>query len=142
MIPAPDRDDTHLQTEYTALVSYSNQVVSFRFGVLSFFLIAIGFSLGHRTPSTGCLLVLLATGLWILELRNRALLATLAERGRTIEERWGENGLFSVQAHGRPRPPVPILTGGRLVLPLPVSHTLGLDIIYGGVIVWALVLLI
>ena len=56
---------------------------------LSLFLAAVGLmvGLGQKSRSVGALLLLIGAGLWILDLRNRALLRAYRSIGMMVEQR-------------------------------------------------------
>ncbi len=83
-----------LRAEYAALSGYFTNVVTFRFMTLGFFLAAVGLIVqeGKISREEASLLLLLAIGLWIVELRNRSLYRCIEDRGMQIErECWGYN---------------------------------------------------
>lgn len=87
-----------VRAEYTALSSYATTVVTFRFTLLGFYLAATGLIIGGvLSKEKAALLLGLSVALWFMELRNRSLLANLAERGMQIErEHWGYRGKRAV----------------------------------------------
>lgn len=148
-------NEENLRTEYSALTSYGNMVVSFRFTLVGFYLAAIGLiATGCPSKEKAILLVWLSIVLWFLELRNRGLLFNLSERGVQIERTyWGYRGprayepFISHQNKVKPKddpkagdPPDPDPT--RILfwqLKIPVSHIVALDLLYLGIIVYAVV---
>jgi hypothetical protein len=136
-------DPENVRTEYTALQSFSNAVVGFRFTTLGFYLAATGFIVG-RNPARaeGLLLLGITIALWLMEVRNRSLIANLAGRGVQIErELWDYSGprafdafycrQYKRPARDGPEPPSP--DPGfiwRQRLPFVVGHTLALDLLF------------
>jgi hypothetical protein len=148
-------NEENIRAEYAALNSYGNQVVSFRFTLVGFYLAFIGLIM-TGSPSVGkaFLILWLSIVLWILELRNRALLSNLSERGMQIErDYWGYSGSKAYDAfisHQNKVEPLndpeagepPGLDYTKILfwrLRLPVSHTLALDLMYLGVILYTII---
>lgn len=75
MAPSQNDRGEFLRTEYVALSQYFGTVIIFRFTTVSFFIAAVALVLGLTKPETHHYLLLLALslGIWIVELRNRAL---------------------------------------------------------------------
>ena len=150
-------NEENIRAEYTALTSYGNQVVSFRFTLLGFYLATIGLIMSGD-PSKGKMLLLLwiSFTLWLLELRNRALLSNLSERGMQIERfYWGYRGSkaydpFICRQHKEKpsddpaagEPPGPDCTKIFFWRVKPpawlISHTFALDLMYSGIILFAI----
>jgi len=149
--PKADRED--VRAEYAALNSYISLVATFRFTIAGFFIAAAGLLSGSGVTRERALLLLAITvSLWILELRNRSLLGNLDGRAMQIErEMWGYTGAQAYDAFtcrqlkvrpanddSAPEPPAPDKT--KLFfwkLPLAVTHTLGFDLMYLSVAVFA-----
>jgi len=79
-----------LLTEYSALSSYFNQVINFRFVTFGFFITVVGFLFSNKTNADdnsflGWIIIALTLIVWLLELRNRSLSSTLTRRGKEIE---------------------------------------------------------
>ena len=146
-----------IRTEYTALSTYFGTVINFRFTTLGFFLAAVGLivSADVLTRAHALLLLIVASGAWIIELRNRSIFRELADRGIEIERKvWGYRGadiykpLFSRMLKTKPCPPVratevkPPTSRTKLFFwefnSKLLSHTLGIDLIFLGVIAFAL----
>lgn len=127
----PNEED--VRTEYEALTAYGRQIVIFRFTLLGFYLTLIGFLVLRGSPSAGeyLLLCLLTIGLWILELRNRALLKILDNRGIQIEKKhWKyesreEDAFITLQHKDRPNRRI-------------ISHGFALNLIYLTVFLYSL----
>ncbi|MEP6642372.1 MAG: hypothetical protein ABJB93_10750 [Gaiellales bacterium] len=130
---------------YPALTSHMGTVVGFRFQTLGFFLVALGFIVNRNDRSVAILVLILAAGLWIVELKTRVLLDALGEEGRSMERDLG-GGAFTAQYPETLGPDayrhVEVGAGWRVPFPFQLRHTLGLDLVYVGVILWALVLLV
>jgi len=88
----PDPDD--VRCEYSALSSFHNSVVSYRFTLLGFFVAAVGIILGGDvTIDKAFLLLALTIAMYIVELRNRVLYYEMTKRAMQIErECWGYKG--------------------------------------------------
>ena len=138
----PSDDD--IRTEYTSLSSYVREIVKFRFTLLGLFLATSGFIVGGTNPSKEkfVLLAALSIGLWLLELRNRALLIELDTRAMQIEnEYWKYQGakadepFFSCQHKEGPR----YTRVWKWKVKCPVTHAKALDFIYLVVFLYALV---
>jgi hypothetical protein len=77
----------NIRTEYTAITSYHNKIVSFRFTLIGLYLAAVGFIMsGNLSLIKLLFLILISSALWIIELRNRSLLNNLCARGMRIEQ--------------------------------------------------------
>jgi len=149
-----------LRTEYSALSNYHNRVITFRFTTVAFFIAAVAFILriDKLDFEHYLLLLLISLGIWIIELRNRAIFDNLLRRGRKIEEYWGSinRGDLPFYSHMTPieiykdRKIVPDnvqffdktrIAGFHRFSARYISHTLGLDIVYLSVIgysIWGL----
>lgn len=81
----------NLRTEYTALSSYFNQVVTFRITILGIYLAAVGIIVSKEQSNLiiNLFLAFLTIVVWCLDLRNRTLYTNLSDRGIQIEEEWG-----------------------------------------------------
>jgi len=151
---AADRED--VRAEYASLNAYSSTIVTFRFTLVGFFLAAVGLVVqGGVQRDEAMLLLALSLCLWILELRNRALLMNLSGRAIQIErEIWGYTGPQSYDAFAcrqlkvhpaddedaPSRPPADktriLFWEVRLPARL-LTHTIGLDFLYLTVIIYA-----
>ena len=147
-----------VRAEYTALSSYATTVVTFRFTLLGFYLAATGLIIGGvLSKEKAALLLGLSVALWFMELRNRSLLANLAERGMQIErEHWGYRGkrayepFFSHQNKARPKddleagapPPPDYPRVWKWTVKIPISHTQAFDLTYLIVSLYAVVQLL
>ena len=150
-------NDEWLKTEYTALAQYFVNVITFRFTTAAFFIAAVALVLQIQEPKTAhyILLFALSFGIWVVELRNRAVFDNLLHRAWEIEKRWRnteerELPLFTHMTPGaatRAGHSIPkdlqttdqtrMLWFGHFPARV-VSHTLGLDILYLSVMVFAL----
>lgn len=154
-----------LRTEYAALAQYFGTVIGFRFTAAGLFLAGAAFLIPkvHEMGWPGYLLLFgIGVGMWIVELRNRSVIHLLLKQGRAIEAEWGypqsseRFGLFgamrSEEAAREARErnvefskiPVPALTPTRVLWFAPtmafakyLTHTVGLDLLYLGVIIFA-----
>jgi hypothetical protein len=155
---APSRDEPHREplsagSEYAALAGFLGQVNGFRFAVLGLFLTAAGFVLSRPTRSTAALILALSFLLWATELRTRAILLALVDRGKELEagrkpdEEAGAHKLFAhihdsrdqemnIGPHGREGAP------RRHSLPWFVTHTFTIDLIYLVVAVYSALVLV
>lgn len=159
-----DPNSENLRTEYTALSSYYNTVVTFRFTTLGFFLASVGLIVNAPIKSChqGTLLLLITIGLWIVELRNRSLFRCLANRAIQIErDCWGYKHFTNAYhpyysrmfkdkpdpegdpTHSpttRPRFEKTRIFGLSISHPVSglFSHTIGIDIIYAGIVGYAI----
>ncbi|MGV8025652.1 MAG: hypothetical protein AB2L18_03740 [Anaerolineaceae bacterium] len=84
-------DKKFLIAEYSALSSYFNQVINFRFLTFGFFIAVIGIinfdrCVEGRNNNIELIIIGLTMVVWLLELRNRSLSETLSKRGKEIEE--------------------------------------------------------
>ena len=157
--PARTADD--IRAEYAALSAYFGTVINFRFTTLGFFLAAVGLIVSADVPTRAhaLLLLLVASGAWIIELRNRSIFRELADRGIEIERQvWGYQGadaykpFYSRMLKTKPsdgtteaKPPA---SKTKLLFwefsAKHLSHTLGIDLIFLGVVafaIWQLVVL-
>jgi hypothetical protein len=151
-------NEENIRTEYSAICSNLNQLASFRFNLVGFYLVGIGFiASGSPNRGTYILLIWISICFWVLELRNRGLHTNMAERGAQIErEYWGYQGDRLYEpfiSHWSKQPPKndpeasePHLADTVRILfwtvKMPVSHTLGLDLLFLGVIVYSIVRLL
>ena len=82
--------DENLRTEYAAVASYYGTVITFRFTTVGFFLAAAALIINsNMTIGTTFLLLVFSIGAWIIELRNRAIFRALLDRAIEIEYDWG-----------------------------------------------------
>jgi hypothetical protein len=147
------QDEENLRTEYSAICANLNQLASFRFTLVGFYVAAIGLiSSGGLGNDKFFLLLWVSLCFWILELRNRGLHSNMAERGAQIERKyWGYQGKRAYEAFisrwSRIEPSDDKSAGDppardevrvfRFSVRLPVSHTLGLDLLFIGVMVYS-----
>jgi hypothetical protein len=153
-----EKDEANLRTEYAAICTNLNQLASFRFTLVGFYVAAIGLiSSGSLGNDKYILLLWLSFCFWILELRNRGLHSNMAERGAQIErEYWGYQGKRAYEpfiSHWSRIKPINDKTAGEPPLidkirvlffnvKLPVSHTIGLDLLFIGVMVYSVIRLL
>lgn len=152
----------NLRAEYAALTSYFTAVITFRFTIVGFFFAAAGLIIqAGLTRSTVVVLFLLGLGAWIVELRNRAIFAALLDRAVQIEGEWGYREalafdsffrrMFRIELQKRlaaeagktverPFPPdeVRIFRWKARLPETVISHSVGLDVIYLGVLAFSL----
>lgn len=140
--PLSSERAANLRTEYTELSRYFVEVVKFRFTVLGLFTAGqvAAFISGHSRLVFFVALVITA-GFWIVEIRTRILYYQIGCRGRDIEKLWGyaehpPEGYFismfalaaeqrgNINFFGR----IFDLGGNYRGL---ISHSFGIDIIYG-----------
>ncbi len=153
-----EQDEANLRTEYSAICANLNHLASFRFTLVGFYVAAIGLlSSGSLGKDKFILLLWVSLCFWILELRNRSLHSNIAGRGAQIErEYWGYKGKRAYEpfiSHWSRRKPLadnnadapPSRDKVRVLffnVSLPVSHTLGLDLLFIGVIVYSAIRLL
>ena len=154
-VTSDDSNPQNLRTEYAVIGSYVTAMTGLRFQLMGLYLAAVGFIFSRGTPSSlnAALILGVSIGLWILDLRNRDLLARHGERGRKIERAWGYGeGAFSEAGgdgffHDEKVPPrlrifVFEFPGHRgMRWERVISHGVGIDLVFLGVIVYAVVLL-
>jgi hypothetical protein len=146
-----ERED--LRTKHQAATDCERTTTQLRFQTLSLFLAAVGLivGLGQQSRSVGALLLLIGAGLWVLDLRNRALLQAYRSVGMKVEERMnelngGSGGVFVENPPGK-------LTATRIGfftwqghlrgrLAGLVSYQVGIDLIVFGVMGYGVRLLV
>jgi hypothetical protein len=76
------------RAKYKAVVDYEIAMTQARFQTLAIFIAAVGFVVGrgHLSRPTAALFLLITVGLWIVDLRNRDVLAKWRSVGRDLEE--------------------------------------------------------
>lgn len=156
----PDESADNLRAEYTALSSYSNTLVGFRLTLLGFYLATVALIVEGSWPVSvpvSLLVIVLTLSLYLFELRTRILLHHLAKRAIEIEQvNWnfknqkGEQPFFSRQLpkYLKPygvlvkddyySPQIKILG----IIPVRwrlVSHSLALDVLYLGILIFFIV---
>ena len=145
--------ESNLRAEYSAICDNLNQLASFRFTLVGFYVAAMGLIVsGNPSKDKFILMLWISLCFWILELRNRGLHSNMAERGMQIErEYWGYKGKRAYEpfiSHWGKKKPLddseasepPRRDAVRMLfwnLNLPVSHTLGLDLLFLGLIVYS-----
>jgi hypothetical protein len=141
----PDTAAGSADVAYPALTSHMGTVVGFRFQTLGLFLVALGFIVNRNDRWVAALVLILAAGLWMVELKTRALLDALGAEGRRMELGLG-GGAFTAQDPAALGPTayrqVEVGPGWRVTFPFTLRHTLGLDVVYIGVMIWAALLLV
>lgn len=151
MVASSDSDLANLRAEYSVIGSYVTAMTGMRFQTVAIYLAALGLIVGRGTPPwpTLLLIVVVSVGLWILDLRNREILRRLGDRGKDIEQRFwrypegSQTGFFldrEVRANLRimTREIVPTSTW----LPLRfISHAFAIDLVFLGVIAYAILVL-
>jgi hypothetical protein len=87
-----NKNSDFLITEYSAISSYFNTVINFRFLIFGFFIAFIGVLIsGDFNWLKAIFLLIVALFLWIIELRNRSLAKILIDREIQIENEWYKN---------------------------------------------------
>jgi hypothetical protein len=162
----PVQSPADAQTEYMAIAQFHIAIYNSRFTIASLYVAAVGFIVSAMLSATstwgaragGSVLAFWLTAcLYVLELRNRYLYRNIDHRGMDIEHsNWNlsaDTGLFSRLNLGAGTGLFNHLNNEALVgadrtkislmkAPLPdylsrtISHTLGLDLLYGGSIVF------
>jgi hypothetical protein len=77
-----------LNTEYTAVSAYFNQVINFRFTSFGFFIAIIGFLFSQNLNQGNLkywVILIMTIIVWMIELRNRNLASQLMKRAKEIE---------------------------------------------------------
>jgi hypothetical protein len=157
--PNEPSSEKNIETEYKAICANLNQLGSFRFTLIGFYVAAMGL-IASANPGKDRFALMLWTSLcfWILELRNRGLHTNMSERGMQIErEYWGYKGKRAYEpfiCHWSKERPADdseaykILKPGKdsvkflfwkITLPEFISHSLGLDLLFLGVMVYSIV---
>lgn len=154
----PDPDN--VREEYKALIAYHNSVVTYRFTLLGFFAAAVAFIAKQRMDIPQALLLLFLTiGLYIVERRNRVLYTQMSKRAMEIEEKhWRFNRsaindstvplfcrfrLDELSQEEKNKLPNKLKKelesmGRWSIRRLTASHTVGLDIFYLSVMLYAI----
>ncbi len=153
MRPESPRTSEDIRAEYAALSAYFGTVINFRFPTLGFFLAAVGLIVSADVPTRAHALLLVASGAWIVEMRNRSIFRELADRGIENErEVWGYTGadafkpFYSRMLMTKPQDmanaPLPPATKTKLLFwefgAKHLSHTPGIDLIFLGVVAFAI----
>jgi len=164
-LPITPTDTTNIDTEYKAICANLNQLASFRFTLIGFYVAAIGLIVAANPGKDKFALMLwISLCFWILELRNRGLHTNMSERGMQIErEYWGYSGervyepfisrwskkppIQDTETHKITKPaketkPVKETVKflfGKIELPDFISHSLGLDLLFFGVIIYSII---
>jgi hypothetical protein len=128
-----DESAENLRVIYKELAAYNQTVVGFRFQLLGFFLAAVGFIVSHQSRASAALLLALAIGLWLVELKNRLLLNRTGERAGEIEALLGHAGFVSVLGEKVSSKGPDVLHGMEPRWLCFATHTLGLDLVYSAV---------
>ena len=154
----PDPDN--VREEYKALIAYHNSVVTYRFTLLGFFAAVVAFiaKQGMDIPQA-LLLLFLTIGLYIVERRNRVLYTQMSKRAMEIEEKhWRFNRstindstvplfcrfrLDELSQEEKNKLPNKLKKelesmGRWSIRRLTASHTVGLDIFYLSVMLYAI----
>jgi hypothetical protein len=156
---AETAEEKNIRTEYEAICANLNQLASFRFTLIGFYVAAIGL-ISSASPGRDKFIMMLWISMcfWILELRNRGLHTNMSDRGMQIErDYWGYKGKRAYEpfiSHWRKEKPVndpeaaePSKLNKDSVklfvwnakLPSLASHSLGLDLLFSGVIIYSIV---
>jgi hypothetical protein len=154
--------EDNVRTEYEAICANLNQLASFRFTLIGFYVAAMGFMSSASAGRDKFILMLwIIICFWILELRNRGLHTNMSDRGMQIErDHWGYRGKRAYEpfiSHWRKEKPVDDpeadepselnkdsvkLFVWEARLPSLVSHSLGLDLLFSGAIIYSVVRLL
>jgi hypothetical protein len=155
-------EEKNVQTEYEAICANLNQLASFRFTLIGFYVAAMGL-MSSASPDRDKFILMLWISMcfWILELRNRGLHTNMSDRGMQIErDYWGYRGKRAYEpfiSHWRKEKPVNDPGADELSklnkdsvklfvwkaeLPSFVSHSLGLDLLFSGAIIYSVVRLL
>jgi hypothetical protein len=152
----------NLRTEYEAICANLNHLASFRFTLIGFYVAAMALiGTAQLGQDRFVLMLWISLCFWILELRNRVLHTNMSDRGMQIErEYWGYRGKRAYEpfiSHWRKEKPASDpeadepselakesvkLFSRRTHLPGFVSHSLGLDLLFVGVIAYSIVRLL
>jgi hypothetical protein len=149
-------NEKNIETEYKAICANLNQLASFRFTLIGFYVAAMGLiAAANPGKDKFALMLWISLCFWILELRNRGLHTNMSDRGMQIErEYWGYKGERIYEpfiSHWNQKTPVgdsevskPNKESVKFLfwktrLPDFVSHSLGLDLLFLGVIVYSIV---
>lgn len=82
-------DNSAANQEYFVASEHYKQAVTYRFTSLGLMLAGVTFLLGKDTqPLSGLIGVLILVPIWIIELRNRVIILTIAKRMIEIEKSW------------------------------------------------------
>ena len=155
-------EEKNVQTEYEAICANLNQLASFRFTLIGFYVAAMGL-MSSASPDRDKFILMLWISMcfWILELRNRGLHTNMSDRGMQIErDYWGYRGKRAYEpfiSHWRKEKPVNDTEADepsklnkdsvklfvwKAELPSFVSHSLGLDLLFSGAIIYSVVRLL
>src|ERR671922_1969222 len=153
---AEDPKPENLRTEYAVIGSYTTAMTGARFQTVAIYLAAIGLIVSQGEPSrlAALLMLVVSFGLWVLDLRNRDVLERLGERGSRIEsEGWGSRFEPNAKKGGAgffldsPVPPrIRLLMTDSIAVRKPIppwflTHAFGIDVVFLGVIGYAIALL-
>ena len=152
-------NEKNIETEYKAICANLNQLASFRFTLIGFYVAAMGLiAAANPGEDKFALMLWISLCFWILELRNRGLHTNMSDRGMQIErEYWGFKGKRAYEpfiSHWSKKPPTNDSEAYKISKPakesvkflfwkikLPnfISHSLGLDLLFLGVIVYSII---
>jgi hypothetical protein len=155
-------DEKNIRTEYGAICANLNQLASFRFTLIGFYIAAMGLIVSGTPDKDNFVLMLwISLCFWILELRNRGLHTNMSDRGMQIErEYWGYKGEAAYEpfiSHWRkekpshdPKASEPSTPDKESVkflfwktkLPDFINHSVGLDLLFLGVIGYSVIQLL
>jgi hypothetical protein len=141
MNPVADKED--IRIEYAAISSRVSQLSSFRFSLAGLYVAAVGVIASADKPvkANFILIIWLTLCLWVVELRTRSFLENIRRRGLQIENQyWGYKAAREEQPYishwGTEKFPKSKLF--FWTIRAPVSHSLGFDLLFLGVIAYAL----
>ena len=140
--------------EYEAICNKMVWLPNFRFALIGLYVagVALMASSERLTEISFCGMIGLSVFLWIIDLRTRGLLSVVSKRGRRIEGcywnyKWEGKGqkekdalfLNYLKEMDRKHVKVKFLIFKDLPLPARISHSLGIDLLFLGVIVYSII---
>ncbi len=161
-------EPANVNAEYAALISYHNSIVTHRFTLLGFFVATVGIVAKDGMGMLTAFLVLVFTiALYMVEHRNRALYTQMSNRAMEIEMNYWKLNRSNAEDKGLPlfcrfrQNELPDDLKRNLTdeqkkefeakpkffkkweIPLlPASHSMGLDLLYASVAIYAIVQII
>lgn len=152
VVATPEAKQQFLLAEYAALAEYYGKIITFRFTTAAFFVAAVALVLqAQERQANYVLLLAVSLGIWLVELRNRAIFHSLLRRAWRIERAFlpDELPLFTHMAPLEAAKELPDIKPAqhtdrtRVFLserfPLPIAtHTVGFDILYLSVMAYAI----
>jgi len=137
-----------IRAEYISICSAINQFASLRFTLAGLYIPGVGIlAVADKLVYTKFILIMaLTVCLWIVDLRTRELIENLIRRGSQIEvNEWGY-----ADANGQPKPFITSLRTRNSQnidflfwhVSAPVTHSLGLDLLFSSIFIYSLVQLL